>query len=29
MDKLVAQAEGKIKMSAEIFDYYANHAEAF
>ncbi len=29
MGKLVAQAEGEIKLSAEIFDYYANHAEAF
>lgn len=29
MGKLIAQAEGEIKLSAEIFDYYANHAEAF
>ena len=29
MGKLVAQAEGEIKLSAEIFDYYANNAEAF
>ena len=29
MGKLVAQAEGEIKLSAEIFDYYANHAEQF
>ena len=29
MGKLVSQAEGEIKLSAEIFDYYANHAEAF
>jgi len=29
MGKLLAQAEGEIKLSAEIFDYYANHAEAF
>ena len=29
MGKLVAQAEGEIKLSAEIFDYYANHAETF
>ncbi len=29
MGKLVAQAEGEIKLSAEIFDYYANHAEEF
>jgi succinate-semialdehyde dehydrogenase/glutarate-semialdehyde dehydrogenase len=29
MGKLVTQAEGEIKLSAEIFDYYANHAEAF
>ena len=29
MGKLVAQAEGEIKLSAEIFDYYANHAEVF
>jgi succinate-semialdehyde dehydrogenase/glutarate-semialdehyde dehydrogenase len=29
MGKLVAQAEGEIKLSAEIFDYYANHAEGF
>ncbi len=29
MGKLVAQAEGEIKLSAEIFDYYANHAESF
>lgn len=29
MGKLVAQAEGEIKLRAEIFDYYANHGEAF
>ena len=29
MGKLVAQAEGEIKLSAEIFDYYAKHAESF
>ena len=29
MGKLVAQAEGEIKLSAEIFDYYANHGEGF
>ena len=29
MGKLVGQAEGEIKLSAEIFDYYANNAEAF
>jgi succinate-semialdehyde dehydrogenase/glutarate-semialdehyde dehydrogenase len=29
MGKLVTQAEGEIKLSAEIFDYYANHGEAF
>ena len=29
MGKLVAEAEGEIKLSAEIFDYYANNAEAF
>ncbi|MBC7587306.1 MAG: aldehyde dehydrogenase family protein, partial [Chitinophagaceae bacterium] len=29
MGKLVAQAEGEIKLSAEIFDYYASNAEAF
>jgi len=29
MGKLLAQAEGEIKLSAEIFDYYANQAEAF
>jgi succinate-semialdehyde dehydrogenase/glutarate-semialdehyde dehydrogenase len=29
MGKLVAQAEGEIKLSAEIFDYYAKHAEEF
>lgn len=29
MGKLVSQAEGEIKLSAEIFDYYANHGEAF
>ncbi len=29
MGKLVAQAEGEIELSAEIFDYYANNAEAF
>ena len=29
MGKLVSQAEGEIKLSAEIFDYYANNAEGF
>jgi len=29
MGKLVSQAEGEIKLSAEIFDYYGNHGEAF
>jgi len=29
MGKLFSQAEGEIKLSAEIFDYYANHAETF
>ncbi|MFZ4105058.1 NAD-dependent succinate-semialdehyde dehydrogenase [Flavobacterium sp.] len=29
MGKLISQAEGEIKLSAEIFDYYANHAEEF
>jgi len=29
MGKLLAQAEGEIKLSAEIFDYYANHGETF
>jgi succinate-semialdehyde dehydrogenase / glutarate-semialdehyde dehydrogenase len=29
MGKLVSQAEGEIKLSAEIFDYYANHGEEF
>ena len=29
MGKLFAHAEGEIKLSAEIFDYYANHAESF
>ena len=29
MGKLVGQAEGEIKLSAEIFDYYANNAESF
>jgi len=29
MGKLVTQAEGEIKLSAEIFDYYAKHAEGF
>lgn len=29
MGKLVGQAEGEIKLSAEIFDYYANNAERF
>ncbi len=29
MGKLIAQAEGEIELSAEIFDYYANNAEAF
>lgn len=29
MGKLLTQAEGEIKLSAEIFDYYANNAEEF
>ncbi len=29
MGKLLADAEGEIKLSAEIFDYYANNAESF
>ncbi len=29
MGKLFSQAEGEIKLSAEIFDYYAKHGEAF
>ena len=29
MGKLISQAEGEIKLSAEIFDYYANNAEKF
>jgi succinate-semialdehyde dehydrogenase/glutarate-semialdehyde dehydrogenase len=29
MGKLVAHAEGEIKLSAEIFDYYAKNAEEF
>jgi succinate-semialdehyde dehydrogenase/glutarate-semialdehyde dehydrogenase len=29
MGKLIAEAEGEIKLSAEIFDYYATHAEGF
>lgn len=29
MGKLYAQAEGEIALSADIFDYYANHSEAF
>jgi len=29
MGKLLVQAEGEIKLSAEIFDYYANNAESF
>jgi len=29
MGKLLAHAEGEIKLSAEIFDYYANNAEHF
>ncbi len=29
MGKLVSQAEGEIKLSAEIFDYYAKNAEEF
>ncbi len=29
MGKLLAHAEGEIKLSAEIFDYYANNAEDF
>jgi succinate-semialdehyde dehydrogenase / glutarate-semialdehyde dehydrogenase len=29
MGKLISQAEGEIKLSADIFDYYANHGENF
>ncbi len=29
MGKLFTQAEGEIKLSAEIFDYYAKHGDAF
>ena len=29
MGKLIVQAEGEIKLSAEIFDYYANNAQSF
>ncbi len=29
MGKLYSQAEGEIALSADIFDYYANHSEAF
>lgn len=29
MGKLIAQAEGEIDLSADIFDYYANNGEAF
>ncbi len=29
MGKLFSHAEGEIKLSAEIFDYYAKHGEAF
>lgn len=29
MGKLVSQSEGEIKLSAEIFDYYAKHGEGF
>ncbi len=29
MGKLLAQAEGEIELSADIFDYYADHGEAF
>ncbi len=29
MGKLLTQAEGEIKLSAEIFDYYANNGEGF
>jgi len=29
MGKLLAQAEGEIDLSADIFDYYADHGEAF
>lgn len=29
MGKLVAEAEGEIELSAEIFDYYANNAQSF
>lgn len=29
MGKLIAQAEGEILLSADIFDYYADHAEKF
>ena len=29
MGKLISQAEGEILLSADIFDYYANHGEKF
>ncbi|WP_339837321.1 NAD-dependent succinate-semialdehyde dehydrogenase [uncultured Flavobacterium sp.] len=29
MGKLIAEAEGEIELSADIFDYYANHGEEF
>jgi len=29
MGKLIAQAEGEIDLSADIFDYYADHGETF
>lgn len=29
MGKLIAQAEGEIELSADIFDYYAEHGEKF
>lgn len=29
MGKLIAQAEGEIELSADIFDYYADHGEEF
>ena len=29
MGKLLAHAKGEIKLSAEIFDYYANNAESY
>lgn len=29
MGKILAQAEGEIDLSADIFDYYANHGEEF